>query len=241
MFPAFGCSPVYAALVAWAQIVGAALLGFRRTALIGALVLLPIMINIVFIDLWVVRFPWESGALQNAFYVLLALLVTVSFHGADLFRFLQRTREDLAVFDNARLRAGVAAGVVMLAMIAYTAHEGYWLANVNNRDPTPLDGAWEVQGTHDGQIPSWIYFEYNRAYMVVFRYADGKSETHDFRVGDGTKTIAIGEDWLTPGTSILKGNWSRAGDTMSLTGVWKGEGTISLTLHRKSMRIKDHQ
>jgi hypothetical protein len=49
----FGYSLVYASLVAWSQILGAVLLGFRRTALMGALLLLPIMVNIVFIDIWV--------------------------------------------------------------------------------------------------------------------------------------------------------------------------------------------
>jgi uncharacterized membrane protein YphA (DoxX/SURF4 family) len=75
----FSYSAVYASVVAWVQIVGAALLGFRRTALVGVLLLLPVMVNIVCIDLWVVKFPLESGALRNAFFALFALLVVLSF------------------------------------------------------------------------------------------------------------------------------------------------------------------
>src|ERR1700733_1350506 len=37
------------------------------------------------------------------------------------------------------------------------------------------------------ETPSWIYFEYNRAYMAVFRCADGRSETDDFRVDDASR------------------------------------------------------
>lgn len=237
----FGYSTVYSSLVAWSQIVGAALLGFRRTALAGALLLLPIMVNIVFIDLYVVRFPLESGALRNAFYVLFALLIAISFHGADLYRFLQAKREDLALFTNGRRWTGYAAAFVILCMIAYAAHDGYWLANVNNRDPTSIDGAWEVQGAHSEETPSWIFFEYNRAHMAVFRFADGRSEVHDFRVDDASKTIQIGKKWLTPGMDILKGTWNRTNDTMSIEGDWQGSAPVTLSLKRKAMHIKDHR
>ena len=95
-------------------------------------------------------------------------------------------------------------------MIAYTAHEGYWLANVNNRAPTPIDGAWEVQGPHDSDVPAWIFFEYNRAYMAVFQFADDSSESLDFRVNDASSTLDIGGEWLTPGTDILKRGFAQA-------------------------------
>ena len=237
----FGYSPVYASVVAWVQIVGAALLGFRRTALVGMVLLLPVMVNIICIDLWVVRFPLESGALRNAFFVLVALLVALSFHASDLYRFFQRNRGDLAVLETRRVWTGSASAVLILAMIAYTAHEGYWLANVNNRAPTSIDGAWEVQDRHDAGIPAWIYFEYNRAYMVVFRFADGRTETHDFRVDDASKTLQIGNDWLTPGTDTFEGTWSRANDMMTVRGKWRRTTSVELLLKRKPMQIRDHR
>jgi hypothetical protein len=76
---------------------------------------------------------------------------------------------------------GIASAVVVFAMTAYTAHEGYWLANFNDRAPTSIDGAWEVEGKHDATVPSWVSFEYNRAYMVVLRFADGISGCNPFR------------------------------------------------------------
>jgi hypothetical protein len=199
------------------------------------------MVNIVCIDLWVVKFPLESGALRNAFFVLFALLVVLSFHATDIYRLFQQTRNDLAVLNNRSAWTGAASAVLVLAMIAYTAHEGYWLANVNNRAPTSIDGAWEVQGPHDIDIPAWIFFKYNRAYMAVFRFSNGKSETHDFRVDDTSKTLNVGQEWLTPGADIFKGTWTRSDDTMTVTGDWKGTVPVKLLLKRKPMQIKDHR
>lgn len=237
----FGYSAVYASVVAWVQIVGAALLGFRRTALVGVLLLLPVMVNIVCIDLWVVRFPLESGALRNAFLVLVALLLALSFHASDIYQFLRQKRNDLALLESRSAWTGTASAVLILAMFAYTAHEGYWLANVNNRAPTSIDGAWQVQGPHDADVPAWIYFEYNRAYMAVFRFADGRSETHDFRVDDASKTLQIGQEWLIPGADIFRGTWTRSDDMIKVMGVWEGTIPVSLSLKRKPMQIMDHR
>ena len=109
----FGYSVVYASVVAWVQIVGAVLLGSKRTSLVGALLLLPVMVNIVCIDLWVVRLPLGSGALRNALFVLLALLVVLGFHVRDLYRLLQITRNDLAVFGSRQVWGGIASAIVI--------------------------------------------------------------------------------------------------------------------------------
>jgi hypothetical protein len=98
----------------------------------------------------------------------------------------------------------------------------------------------EVQGRHDADVPAWIYFEYNRAYMAVFRFADGRSETHDFRVDDASKTLNVGQEWLSPGADIFKGTWTRSDDTMKVSGDWKGTVPVRLLLKRKPVKIKDH-
>ncbi len=192
----FGYSALYSALVAWTQILGAVLLCFRRTTLVGALVLFPVMINIVGIDVWVVRFPLDSGALRNAILVLLAVTVVLCFHAKDLYRFLLQKRNDLAFLEKPRIWIVGTQIAVVLGMILYTAHDGYWLANVNNRAPTPIDGAWHVVGRDPAttDMPEWIYFEYNRAYMVVFQFSDGKRETHDFRVDEQAKELNISNE-----------------------------------------------
>ena len=238
----FGYSATYSSLVAWAQIVGAVLLCFRRTALAGALILLPVMVNVVGIDLWVIRFPFDSGALRNAIFVLAALLFILAFHSRELLRLLKSRRDDLALLKAPRWSFLIAL-LVTTGMVAYTAHQADWLANVNNRDPSPIDGAWHVSSAqpNDATIPDWIYFEYNRAYMVVFHFANGTTETHDFRVNPESKTLKIANGWLTSGSEIFDGHWNRSGDTMVVSGMWHKTTPLNVTLKRKQMPVKDHQ
>ncbi len=238
----FGYSPVYSAIIAFTQIAGALLLCFQRSTLIGALILLPVMVNIVCVDIWVIRWQFDSGALRNALYVLVALLVILAFHLEDVYRFLLRRRDDLALLTKRRSWALVLQAAVVAGMVAYTAHEGYWNANVNNRAPTPIDGAWHVVQIHPDEpdLPDWIYFEYNRAYWAEFHYPDGRSETHDFRVDAKDHTLMISRQWLTPGSDIFKGTWECKGDTMTITGSWGSHAPIAMTLKRKQMPVKDH-
>lgn len=238
----FGYSATYSALVAWAQIIGGVLVCFRRTALAGALLLLPVMVNVVGIDLWVIRFPFDSGALLNAAFVLIALLFILAVHARELLRLLTLRRDDLALLKAPR-RSFMIALLVTAAMVAFTAHQADWLATVNNRDPTPIDGAWHVSSAQppDVALPDWIYFEYNRAYMVVFHFANGATETHDFRVDPKAKTLKIANEWLTAGSEIFDGHWNRSGDTILVSGMWHKTTPVNMTLEHKQMPVKDHQ
>lgn len=239
----FGYSPVYANIIALTQIGGAFLLCFRRTALLGAFVLLPVMVNIICVDVWVIQFPLGSGALLIAFYVLTAILVICGFHAKEISQFFLRRREGLALFSKTRWWLTAFQVAVVLGMLAYAGHEGYWLANFNNRAPTPIDGAWHViseQPTRAG-LPDWIYFEYNRAHMVNFRYPDGRFAMHNFSVDAPNHKLFMSQTWLRPGSDLFNGTWSKSGDILTITGTWDNSGPVTLTLKRKKMRIKDHE
>lgn len=240
----FGYSPVYSAIIAFTQIGGAVLLCFRRTALLGAFVLLPVMVNIVCVDVWVIRFGASSGALHNAIYVLAALVAICAFHVGDMYRFFLCRREGFALFVKGRWWIAAIQIVIMAGMLAYTAHNGYWEANVNNRRPTPIDGAWHVTNVGPAMpgVPDWIYFEYNRAHKTVFQYPDGKQEPHDFRVDPQTHSLMISQQWFYPGTDVVfDGTWKRQGDTLTITGKWRGNEPLTATLQRKKMPVKDHK
>ena len=234
----FGYSPIYSGIVAGAQIGGAVLLCFRRTALVGVLILLPVMVNIVAIDLWVMHWHWSNDALRNAVYVLTALLCILAFQAKDIFEFVMR--QGTAMVPLGRWRWGLAAAQIVLVcgMIAYTAREMRWIANVNNRAPTPIDGAWrvtDVQPVTEG-VPKRIYFEYNRAYMCVFLMPDGTTESHDFRTDPSSRSINISRHWLTPGSEIFQGSWERDGNLLRLSGKWKGSVPLVLVLNREQMK-----
>jgi hypothetical protein len=240
----FGYSATYAAIIAWTQICGAVLLCFRRTALLGAILLLPVALNIVAIDVWVIRWSFSNGALRNALFVLGALCIVVSFHAPEIWRFLRKEASLGILSGRAQTWSAMGQLAIVAAMIAYTAHQGYWLANVNNRAPTPIDGAWHVMGSASApaDLPEWIYFEYNRAHMAVFQFSNGSFETRDFRVNPQAKTLTITQRWLNPASQeIFRGTWIRDGNRMTLQGVWEGAKPVRITFQREPMHIKDHQ
>jgi hypothetical protein len=240
----FGYSPIYSNLIATFQIGGAILLCFGRTALLGALLLLPVMVNIIGVDLWIIHFPWSNGALRNAIYVSIALLVVILFHARDVWNLLFRNRKyAVAIFGGYRHWIVGLQICLVTAMVAYSAHRAYWIANVNNRAPTPIDGAWRVIQTEPAlsNFPSWIYFEYNRAFMVVFRFPSGETAVHDFRVDGSQKTLTISEQWLWRGPELFKGRWERKGDLLKIKGTWLDGLEAGVVLERKPMRVKDHQ
>lgn len=239
----FGYSTVYSNIIAFTQIGGALLLCFRRTAALGALILLPVMVNIACVDIWVIQWNFHIEALRNAIYVLLAICGILSFHAADFYRAVCSRRHDWALLGKDYGWLLSLQIIAILGMLAYTAHEGYWLANFNNRAPTAIDGAWYASRIEpaNAALPDWIYFEYNRAHLAVFHFPDGRYVSHDFRVDAKNHELTISQQWLIPGSDIFKGTWKRQGDTMRLNGSW-GNGQYScMVMKRKPMPVRDHK
>ena len=239
----FGVSPLYSGFLAGAQIVGGILLCFRRTSLSGALLLLPVIVNIVCIDHWIIGWGLKSDAFRVALYVLTSILFVLAFHAKELYTFLLARRDGLALLNSHRRWLTGLQAVAVVIMLLYTAHEGYWLANVNNRSPTVIDGAWHLTQPQevDADLPEWIYFEYNRAHMVVFQFSNGKTETHDFRIDLREHTLDISQQWLRPNSDVLSGKWVRNGDQLVIEGKWNGKALGPIALQRKQMPVKDHQ
>lgn len=76
--------------------------------------------------------------------------------------------------------------------------------------------------------------------MVVFHFANGKAETHDFRVDAKSKTLSISQTWLNPGSEIFDGTWDRNGNAMRVSGTWNTTTHLQMTPERKQMQVKDH-
>ncbi|HEX8430448.1 MAG TPA: hypothetical protein VF625_04140 [Longimicrobium sp.] len=208
----FGYSPVYGSLLALAQIGSGLLLTFRRTTLLGAAILFGIASNIVLIDVF---YGVDLGATVTAIILWVCLLVMLGYY---------RTRL-LAVFWGARrparsARRRYAAHAVRGTMVLFAVAATYYLANFNNRRPTPLDGTWDVaeaRGFPGESQPSRIYFEHNRAFMTVFQYP-GARVTHHFEVDPRRRTIQIWRDWLTRGDVVFGGTYTLSGDRLELQG-----------------------
>jgi len=193
----FGYSPVYGTLVALMQIAGGILLIIPRTALAGALVLLPVACNILLIDLF---YGVDPGGTLAAAVLLLCLCIVAA-------PYVDRLRA--AVLLSALPSRPATIPLVALAMVIAGAFVlTWWTANYNNRAPTIIDGVWSVVSQTDAGTPGrrWqtVFFEYNRARMVVFRSADGPDQRHHFEI-DSTRTVRVWSEWLTKGQLIMVG------------------------------------
>jgi hypothetical protein len=106
----------------------------------------------------------------------------------------------------ARPTAGVLVALTLVVggAFAFT----WWVANYNNRAPTRIDGVWSVTTQTDGApgVPQWqwIFFERNRAHMVVFRAEGHPDETHHFEV-DANGVVRVWETWLRKGALLMQG------------------------------------
>ena len=192
----FGYSPVYGTLIAFMQIGGALLLAWPSTALLGALMLVPVMTNIILIDIF---YRVDLDATLAAVVILGCLVAVIAPH-------LGRLRA-AAMLEPARQRSTLrlaALGICLAGACAFT----WWVANYNNRLPTSIDGIWSVisQPTPDATHSEWrqVFFERNRAYWVTFRAADGADEQHHFEV-DRQGVVRVWQTWLTKGPLIMEG------------------------------------
>ncbi len=185
----FGSSSVYGTVIALVEIGGGLLLAWPRTSLVGALVLLPVVANIILMDIL-----FGIGALPASVTVLICLIIVVRPHARRL--------GETALLDSGPSRGAEAVrGVAVAAVLAGAWGFTYWMANHNNRNPTPIDGIWTVEA---GEGPlQRVFFEYNRAGMAVFRFEDG-DVVHHFEVDTGGR-VRVWEVWKEKGPLIYGG------------------------------------
>jgi hypothetical protein len=207
----FGYSPVYGTLLALIQIVAGILLVVPRTALAGALLLLPVAANIVLIDVF---YGVELGGTMAALVLLLCVCLTIA-------PYAHRLRKAI-LLDTLPARPGPGAAVALALVIAGAGLFTWWAANYNNRSPTAIDGTWTV--TAPSGSPPWqqIFFERNRAHMVVFRAAGRRDETHHFEV-DANGIVRVWETWLRKGALLMQGQ-TRADGQLELHAVQDPNG-----------------
>jgi hypothetical protein len=219
----FGFSPVYGSIVAFVQIVGAVLLAFRRTALLAALLLLPVVVNIVLIDLC---FGIDLGATLVAIAIVGVLTAVVGPHAKRLLRML------VEYSPRDRAWRPPAAAVAIIACIAFGFT--FWVANYNNRRPTVIDGVWSVTPSIDaGNVRDpvrQIFFERNRAFLAVFRSASGRDEQHHFEL-ISNREILVWRRWLSKGDLLFRGDIEADG-TMRLRGIAGDYAGEAIALNR---------
>ena len=190
----FGYSPIYGSFIALVQVVGALLLAWPRTALLGALLLVPVIGNIILIDVF---YSVDAGATVVAMVIFACLLAVVLPHTGRLVGVVLLDRRA----SHPALRT-----VVLLVTLGGACGFTYWVANYNNRFPTRIDGAWRVIAQSGAAPAEWrqVFFEHNRAFLVVFRSATGDDVVHHFEI-DGQGVVRIWDKWLEKGELLMQG------------------------------------
>lgn len=215
----FGFSPIFGTLVALVQITLGVLLCWRRTTLMAACGGLGVLATITLIDL---TYGVDAGGTVMAAATTACLGFVVAQHRADLVRVFWTDQHST---DTQGMRQVIVRVIIQVAVLGAALAGTYWIANENNRAPTPLDGAWEVRaGTYQpgGTVHpvERLYFEYNRAYLVVFRFGNQWIE-HHFEVDPARRELRIWEQWLRKDKPLLfNGAYELTGDRLVITGTF---------------------
>lgn len=212
----FGYSPIYGNLIALVQVVGGLLVTHPRFALAGALVLLPVATNIVLVDIF---YAIDLGALLVALLMLGLLVRIVAPHARRLIE---------AMVPASAVRRGVgrtfvAPLVLLLGAFGLT----YWAANYNNRAPTAVDGVWEPEPQSGQSAVERVFFEFNRARMVVFKDTSGIYSRHHFELEPDGR-LRIWEEWLSRGPILFEATYTPPDRILLRPRDGSGEGVAEL-------------
>ena len=121
-------------IIAGIQIAGSALLLFRRTALFGVILLLPVMVNIVLIDIF---YSLPGGALLNATLFTLGLSYLLLLQWSAVKEFFKSSRSTLPP-----VRLGAIKILLRILMAVYAFGFIYYVTKT--KAPQTLTGKWRV-------------------------------------------------------------------------------------------------
>jgi hypothetical protein len=146
----FGYSYTLSVIVAILQIGGSVLLLFRRTVFLGVVILLPIMINIVLIDIF---YHIQAGAMLNASLFTLGLFYLLFLFRKELRILLSQVKNTLPVNSSNKLKNVLRIGVVVYAFL-------FILNFTTTESPKFLVGKWSVtqliRNGHTTKADDWL-------------------------------------------------------------------------------------
>ena len=216
----FSYSPAYGTIIALVQLAGGILLTFRRTALLAALALVPVFVNILLVDIF---FRITFVATMMALLILGCLAAVIAPHAGRL--------REVVLPETPTHR--IAPRVATVAVVVIVAWVGMTLGvHYAKKHPTPIDGTWSVvsQTESSGASPvQTVFFERNTAYSVIFRSAAGDAG-HHFEI-DPDGVIRVWQTWRTKGALIMQGRRLSGGD-IQLDDVGVRDGHLRLRLQR---------
>lgn len=208
---------------------------FRRTTLLGSCILLPVVTNIILVDIF---YSIDLGALLVALFIEAVLIIILALHKEELLEVFWRKQDGLFASGSSAKLKSYGTNALRVLMILIPAIFTYWVANYNNRFPTPIDGAWTLVETSPNDESTRnaltaIFFERNRAYLCVFKRQDGTYEWHHFEIDSSKGTIRMWDHWLQKGPQIFDGIYEISDDRLRLRGKFANSSTESLLVLRR--------
>ncbi|HEY4108393.1 hypothetical protein [Puia sp.] len=230
----FGHSYVFAVLIAGLQIGGSILLLFRRTTLLGAAILLPVMVNILLINIF---YHIVIGAFLNSVLFALGLLYLLALRRAEWIKLFFHQENRLPPIgpgwlkQGARLLAIGGAFAILFSAVSKNPGsplEGKWTVDllVRNRDTVGPDawlansGAWRtVYIEHSHQLhfcPNPYIYEKARCLDAGFFYNPAKKQLQLFFPGDNSHADTATETVSHYDGSHMHWEGMLGGDTVQL-------------------------
>jgi hypothetical protein len=233
----FGYSQTLALIVGSIQVGGSILLLFRKTRLIGAFILLPVLMQINLINHF---YDISPLAYYNALHYTAILLFFMLLDFNKLKAAFLSHRETMSL-NWKMLALNIARIAVIGAAFYYINH---WKHTFQVK--TKLNGVWQVESLTQNQrtflptvsqdsIWSKIYFEWR--YGCVFKYHPDKFQAHDlngaYKVDETQQTVKINfapKDTMPADSAFF--HYQIKGDSLlTLNGV-KGKDSIVVFLKR---------
>jgi hypothetical protein len=193
----FNYSYTMAVILGLFQIIGALFLLFRRTALLGVCILLPVMVNIILINAF---YHIATGAFVNSVLITVGLVYILALNYNKLIVFLFHNELNSTPFKFSivkQLLRLMAIGLAFYAIFSYasTLHPspfvGKWkVSELIKNGKTVDDDAW----LKDDKAYKMVYIEEDNSVGFVpnpYVYEDARAQWANFTYKPGAKSIVL--------------------------------------------------
>lgn len=245
----FGYSKGYQQFLGWGEVVPAVLLLFRRTTLIGALIMFVVMLNVFLVNIFFdVCVKINSGIYTAlAFYILMQEFGRLgNFFIANK---ITDPRIDLTLEEPRWLKiGGLIVTYLLLGYIIYTTGDtaiNYYKYSKTQVTPTSVQGAWRTVAVQEENNQQWKPLAQTDSLFVDRLFFDGFNGVikSDFIRDRFRFSIDSATHQLTVNFTNLRNEWNippvtwryekPSVDSLHVWGVWKGKSLMMKCVMRK--------
>jgi hypothetical protein len=217
----FGFSETFAYILGYTQIAGCILLLFRKTRLLGAFVLIPVMVNICLIDHF---YEISPLAYYNALHYTVMLFLYIALDGKKL----------LDLFLSAKSPSSPAWKLVAInafrVLIVVLAFYKIYSLRYSFEPKSKINGVWKIEKmnragrelSRDEAIFSKIYFEWR--YGCLF-----KCDPTAFTARDRQAGYKIDQDKSTLKINLYPTETYKSSDSLMLDYKFENDSLLTLT------------